>query len=317
VEFALFGESDDRPGDPYVMIPPVPIEQSLLPGPVAKDRLEDLQVWSCLQALALYGALAHPIEIEVPESDPPDRILRAAGVSYPVELTELTMQDLRASLSRVRMVGRRVSSLVNQNLEEFAHLADRAVQISNLKNPDGIPSGSDPNKIAGEIFEALKTDIGYLDVGISADQVAQHGLPETLDVTGGSYGELHGLFVHVNHAPREAAFPVPVVATSQADFHLSEAREIIIERINVKDRPTNKILVITTGLPDKAGYVCLPDRWLFQAIFEHSLELASHPLHLDAILMHQWDTHNIVEVYRRPGIVLPFSPGQARDQPTD
>jgi hypothetical protein len=66
-------------GDPVMIVPPSPIWQSLVSGPLSQERIEDLQLWSVLHAMGLQGWLTHPVSIRA-GADPPDRVISVGGV---------------------------------------------------------------------------------------------------------------------------------------------------------------------------------------------------------------------------------------------
>jgi hypothetical protein len=48
----------------------------------------------------------------------------------------------------------------------------------------------------------------------------------------------------------------------------TEARQLIAARVARKDKAGNDIVVVTCGLPDKSGYVCGADPWIFETLAE-------------------------------------------------
>ena len=73
MHFGIEGHAEGAEDDPFVILSSV-LDQPFLAGPISKERKEDLQLWSVLQALAVSGAARHPLGAKVGE-DPPDRYL--------------------------------------------------------------------------------------------------------------------------------------------------------------------------------------------------------------------------------------------------
>ena len=67
------GYSPGAEDDPFVILGAV-LDQPFLPGPINKNRREDLQLWSLLQALAAAGAVRHPLAVRS-RRGPSDRYL--------------------------------------------------------------------------------------------------------------------------------------------------------------------------------------------------------------------------------------------------
>lgn len=305
MEIALIGYTADDPNDPYTLVPPTWVEHRFLDGPVAKDRREDLQIWGALQALTLRGALLHPVSIQ-PGADPPDRLISAGNKTFATELTELTLEDLRGRLARVRKVGRAVADelALAENAPKYAHLAGRQVVIADT----AIDKAHYPEVrlTVDRITAVLSEDRGYIGEGLDLSA----GLPAHIGARG-TYGEISGLTVHVQlHEPPagvEGTETVAVVASAQSDFRLSEARSLFWSRVTDKDDPRNRILIASTGLVDSGGYICPLDQWLFMALHEHGVgQPLSAPQHLDAVVLHRFGSHEVFVAYERPGASLPW-----------
>lgn len=313
MEISLGGYATADPDEPLVMVPPTPVEHFVFQGPVSKERLEDLQVWSCLEALGMRGALRHPVSIQ-PGNDPPDRILNVDGATYALELTELTMPDLRANLSRVRRIGRLVAESLKEPDAQYAHLEGRVVVVSD-PNPDGaLPADVDLRAVATAIAEALKFDKGYVGEGIDLKQIATEGWPQTYPNSNGFYGDVHGLQVQVYPADGAAGTSVPVVANVAARFSQSELIDVVTRRIIAKDKACNQLLILTTGLPDKTGHICPLDRWLFLELAKFEALDLSALNHLNGVLLHHWGTIDILPLFQRVDAAIPWHPN-ARCRP--
>src|SRR5579862_6911806 len=99
-------------------------DRRYLVGPVDKDRVEDLQIWSALFALGRQGAARHPLGIEAtkPHQDPPDRWIVHRERRWATELTALTMEHIRRDLGPVRQFGRQLEQRLRAQPARFAHL---------------------------------------------------------------------------------------------------------------------------------------------------------------------------------------------------
>src|SRR5690348_15315470 len=127
MDIALGGHSEEDPEDPFWLIPPV-VDLPRYPGPLSQQRLEDLQLFGFLAAVASAGG-EHPLEVRVPPSDPPDRVLIGRERMWAVELTELTLADVRAELGPMRGFGRTLQVALEAS-GEHEHLRGRIVNVS-------------------------------------------------------------------------------------------------------------------------------------------------------------------------------------------
>ena len=306
VSVALTGESQDRPGDPFLIAIPMAVDRRVLDGAtaIAKDRLEDIQMLSCTTSLSVVGWLRHPLSVSL-GYDPPDRILTVDGIDWAVELTELTFEQLRSDLSRARLVGRMIQAIVDADLATYPHLVGRVVIVAWLPNPELYGSTAptpprDPQAIARIIADVLKTDIGYAGEGVDYSA----GFPQQMPPNGFHGDVLAGYNVHVR--PGADGQPPLVSCTASGQAHLSEIRSVLFARIAAKDDSRNQILIVSTGLIDKAGYICPLDSWLFSSLLEHGAGEIPEPAHLDAILLHEFSTGQVARLYQREGAVLPW-----------
>ena len=72
--------------------------------------------------------------------------------------------------------------------------------------------------------------------------------------------------------------------------------------VNRKDRQQNDILLVSTGLPDKLGYVMTGDRFVFKYLHDLLTEgLSLNPVHLDQVILHHWGSGDATLLYQRPG----------------
>ncbi|MEV6526352.1 hypothetical protein AB0M43_30890 [Longispora sp. NPDC051575] len=272
----------------------VAVDHLALRGPLETDRIEDLQILSLVEALSLRGQVEHPVSVRRPLQDPPDRIVGQGEREHSVELTNLTFVDFRSDLAKVRQLGRRLADEIQARSDTLPHLTGRYVTVSSAGDPP--PRSRKEIEVAvGLIASALQEDRGFVGEGLDLT----NGFPQHMPPNG-MYGSIEGVFVQVYPADQSLGM-VPVIASCQAELPLAEIRESIRHRVAAKDDPRNEVLVMTLGLPDKPGYICPPDKWLFDFIVEHGPGLLPTPKHLDVVILHLWGTAEILLVYVRPG----------------
>jgi hypothetical protein len=279
----LGGHSPGAEDDPFVILGAV-LDQPFLPGPINKDRREDLQLWSALQALAATGSLSHPLGVRQGE-DPPDRYLIHGGRAWGTELTELTVQDVRQDLAPVRRFGRALQERVGARASEFPHLQGRIVTLSKLPAP---PMPREHEQLLNELEAVLAEDKGFVGEDLDLSQ----GLPAQLG-TRGIYGD-HGPFSVIVNPGVGSSSEIVVSAISQSQVCLSEAVAALGSRIDAKDQECNEVLVITCGLVDGYGYTCPADQAIFHLLHEAlqagTSVLPQKPTHIRGILIHLWNT---------------------------
>ena len=298
---ALGGHAPEDPSDPLWLVPPIG-DVPVLTGDVTQDRIEDLQLHGFLSAVAAAGG-RHPLEVLVPATDPPDRILRSIGHEWRLELTELTLQDVRAELAPIRAAGRILQEALRAAADDYKHLRGRLVMIA----PIGQELPRDPSADLSAVLEVLKEDRGALsDLQLDYSQ----GLPEELPQAG-FYGDVGVFNVHVNGPPGVPG-EITVAASTQAQIKQSAALEALEARVRAKDKPANELLLISCGLPDKRGYICSVDTWIFQLLAELHLGGASlvktEPEYLSAVVLHNFADGRWFGVLQREGSDLPWSP---------
>jgi hypothetical protein len=273
-----------------MVIPPI-MDVDAFPGPYSQARLEDLQLSSFLAAVAVGGG-RHPFEISVPVSDPPDRIVRAADDTWGLELTELTIEDLRTGLGPMRAFGRELRERLDQS-DDYKHLRGRVVSVT----PIGTDAPKKPIQDMADVLSALKADKGSVtDVKEDLTLGAADHIPNDL----GDYGSIGSLHVDVN-GPGAVPGEIRVSASAHAQLRLSELLAGFEARTTEKDLPGNDLLLITCGLPDKRGYLCQADEWIFQILrdaFSEGLLLTRKPAHISAIAVHSFGRYQWFEAYR-------------------
>lgn len=276
-----FRESDN---EPFIMpLGGVLDLPRLFRGPIPKEQLEDLQVWSVLQALALSEGTHHPLSVWPVIPDPPDRIIAHGTREWRTELTELTIEDIRGDLARVRSIGRKLQERLRRRPANFSHLNGRTVMLAKL---DGQDLPRDTSQLLTKLTEVLAEDRGFVGQDMGSGP----------DMSRGTYAA-HGPFaVTVNQTSQ--GDPVVVSPTSQTMLFRSEVIEALGKCVAEKDVPENEIVIISCGLPDKQGYVCPFDHAIFlalrKAIAEGTEILPNPRKHLRGGLIHLWDTEQLI-----------------------
>jgi hypothetical protein len=276
------GYTQADPNDPFVILSAV-LDQPFWAGPISKDRREDVQLWSALEALASAGSARHPLGARVGE-DPPDRYLIYDGCEWGTELTELTVQDVRRDLASVRRFGRDLQERLRARSSDFTHLQGRIVTLIKL---DDSPLPRDFRQLLADLDSVLIVDNGFIGEDLDLSQ----GLPQQLG-SRGIYGD-HGPFnVVVN--PGTGNTDIVVSAFSQAQVKQSEAIAALSQRVQAKDAMTNEILIVTCGLVDENGYTCPADQIIFNLLRDAASTgvsvMPQKPTHIKGILIHQWNS---------------------------
>jgi hypothetical protein len=294
MQIALGGHRVEEPIDPLVVVPGF-IDVATLPSPVTQQRLEDLQLFGFLTAVAAGGG-QHPLRVDVPLKDPPDRYIRSPTTSWGIELTELTLEDVRSALAPIRAAGRMLQAALEESTEH-EHLRGRIINATVLP----AKFTDDPRAGVGAAVEVLKENRGST-ADVSYDPIS--GPPERLP-TEGIYGDAGPFHVIVNGPPPGIPGRITVSATTSARIRRSEAVAALEARIEAKDLPGNELLLVSCGLPDKKGYTCEVDSWIFQLLvdaFESGHGALNYaPQHLMSIAVHSLATGQWFEAYRSAG----------------
>jgi hypothetical protein len=257
--------------------------QRLFQGPIAKEQLEDLQIWSVLQVLASSEGTLHPLSVRPIVPDPPDRMITYGNREWRTELTELTIKDIRGDLARVRLIGRQLQERLRERSADFGHLDGWTVFLAKL---DGHELPRCTGELLSEFMELLVEDKGFVgqDVGYGPDMGR------------GIYGPSGPFAITVNQTGQPDH--VLVSATSQAMLFRSEVIEALENCVAEKDVPENEIVIISCGLPDKQGYICPFDHAIFltleKAVAEGVDILPNPRKHLRGGLIHLWDTTKMI-----------------------
>lgn len=276
--------SDD--GEPFMMSLGGVLDRPVFAGPVDKDRIEDLQIWAAMQALGFNNALRHPLSIR-PGGDPPDRLISYGDRTWGVELTELTIQDVRQDLAPVRTFGRKLQQRLRDQPERFAHLRGRVVMLTKVADQN-LPRN--PDSMLKDAEQILEEDRGHF--GEDVDRTA--GAPKNLGERG-RYDSCGAFSITVNKSNDESV--AHVSATSHFQLYRSKALKALGARVKAKDRPGNEIVIVTCGLPDRQGYMCPSDHDLYNVLLQaakDNIPVMTEPLsHVLGVLIHLWGSNQI------------------------
>ena len=154
------------------LVPASPFDMPAIAGPLSKDRREDLQVWGFLLAAAAQREGQHSLGVRRGE-DPPDRYVQGPEREWSLELTELTLGDVRSELARARAVGRRLQEALRANPGRHGHLVGGRVVPSLLPEPDK-PLPGDPASMIAALVDVLAEDQGC----VADDVDLLRGLPK-------------------------------------------------------------------------------------------------------------------------------------------
>jgi hypothetical protein len=298
----LTGYDEDRPDDPMTIVSGALLDQPLLQGPIAQQRREDLQLLNFLQGVTAAGA-THPIEIQRGD-EPPDRYLTMDQRRWAVELTEFTLEDLRADLAQFRSLGRKLE-LALENSAEHNHLRGRVVQLQLFPAAGHkVPKGTHDLEV--ELKNALAVDRGFFGEGVDLSG----GAPAQIPVDRGNYGQIGSASVLIGE--HGAAGKILVSASVQTEIYESSVMEALGERIDRKDHHPNEILVVSTGLPDDRGYTCPVEAFMFQAILDAKingrLESLRAPKNLVGVVLHSFSDARRIEIFRNGDEEIPWPP---------
>ncbi|MFL5834031.1 MAG: hypothetical protein ACJ76B_08615 [Solirubrobacterales bacterium] len=214
-------------------------------------------------------------------------------------MTEMTIGQVRAALAKVRAIGRSLEAGLQERIADFPHLAGKAVALGFI-GADNPPTN--PDAAVSAIEAALAVDKGTVGEGHDYSQ----GLPEQLPPNG-FYGQIENFDVQVY--PQQGLEAVAVVASTPAYIRDDEIVALLEDRLNEKDDPRNELLIISCGLPDKAGYLCPPDVLLFHRVkerFEEGRIELKKPEHLRLVALHSPMSNEVVELHRAPDAVSPW-----------
>jgi hypothetical protein len=217
------------------------------------------------------GELAAIESYRKPPSDPPDLLVTTRGREYAVELTSISTPDVsRQRLSEVRTIGRNLTDLIKRERQHFPHLVGKRIILQELASDDQRPPKAHGRKIEGvvdRLAEALGPGIGTVDRTPLLPPGSPPGtvVPGEVAMRGRAWvdGTTYLLEVHPNE---DADSPPNLVANCQVELVSRVLAETLVDRVLRKDREGTEFLLITTGLPDKAGFLCPADSYVFELI---------------------------------------------------
>jgi hypothetical protein len=205
------------------------------------------------------------------ESDPPDLWVNTRGRDYGVELTSISTPELaRQRLSEVRAIGRHLAERIKSEPQRFSHLVGTRVILQELASDNRRPPrahGHAMDAVIARLVDALGPEIGVVDGAPLLPPGSPPGttVPFERAMRGRAWvdGNTYLLEVHpLDHADA----PTNIVANCQAELVSSELIDALVARIRRKYRAGTEFLLITTGLPDRTGYLCPADAFVFELI---------------------------------------------------
>lgn len=283
----LQGHEVGKEDDPIWSLPAQPLDRPIS-GKISKARREDLQILAFAMTSLNMVSEDTPFEI-LNGRDPPDRIIRIGTRDEAVELTELTITDVRRELDAARKLGWGLQDLLHKTCSRYEHLVGQTVSLS-IADPSQLPRNQD--SLLNDLCLALSQDKGCVGDGIDFSQ----GMPNPWPNDFGFYGQQGPVYVKVDRGGLENDFFVS--SSCQSEIRLSEAVEVVRQRVEVKDLECNQVLLMSCGLPDQRGYVCPLDHFLFEQVRQHINRFQLSPVNLRGVFLHQWGTHNWLELYR-------------------
>ena len=257
--------------------------------------IEDQQFLDFARAEQRRGHLKAIDSYRRPPSDPPDLVVTTRGHEYGVELTSITTPDVsRQRLSEIREIGRHLSELIRNDSERFAHLVGTQVSLAEMASDNHRPPRAHARRmreIVDSLAEALGPQIGTVDGTPFTSPGDPEGtvIPAEIAMRGRARVD-EAYWLEVHKVSNDRATP-HVVANCQVELFPSLVAQTFIERVQKKDRQGNEFLLVTTGLPDKEGYVCPADIWVFHILKEQALagKIEIPPLrHLRQIVLNHW-----------------------------
>ena len=198
------------------------------------------------------------------------------------ELTELTIENVRGDLARVRSIGRQLQQRLREPTADLTHLNGRMVMLAKQA---GQTLSRDTLQLLDKLTDVLAEDKGFVGEDIGSGP----------DMGRGTYGNHRPFIVTVNQTSPSGE--VIVSATSQSELFRSEVIAAFGKCVTEKDLPENEIVVISCGLPDKQGYICPYDHAIFltlqKAIAEGIDILPTPPTNIRGGLVLLWDTDQL------------------------
>lgn len=301
----IHGTEEGHSDDPFWATPASPLDAPILQGPLSRDRREDLQTLAFALAVSVVDNPGHPIEI-ARGADPPDRTFTVNGATLAVELTELTASEIRADLAQARQLGRLLETELRGDVGRFRPLVGRRIALSVL--PMNV-APYDAVQMIHQLCTMLESDRGCVGDGVDLSA----GLPDPWPNQHGFYGQQGPVMVqsYRDGMPNE----IVVSSSCQAQISLSQTIATVAERVQVKDRECNELLVMSCGMPDERGYVCPIDAFMFQFIKEHLDRIQLSPVRLKGVVLHLWGTPEWIDLFRSRDVPLVWPPRRNTSEP--
>jgi hypothetical protein len=283
-------------------VPPMPIETQVLSGPLSQQDLESYQFSSFLRLAQATGATGELTSSQHIIDDPPDLVVAiGGGPELAVELTSLSVTDVsRQRVDEIRRIAREVTAKMASDPTKYVHLLGRVVLVAEHATDDARPQkrkASEREALVDAIATSLQQDFG---VAFQFEADADGHVPPEAARRGTQQIDEYTLTVQTAH---QVSDTLPsVTADIQINIHEDDLVERLTERVDAKDVAANRILLISTGLPDKQGFVIPADRYVFESVI-HVVEqgLAFNPNHLDEVILHHWGSGDAMVLYQRSG----------------
>ncbi|ABM15143.1 hypothetical protein [Mycolicibacterium vanbaalenii] len=289
--------------DTWEVLPAQPI-QSKCTAPLSKQVHENMQLSDFLTMAQLGGLVGDIRNIEWLADDPPDAsVTMADGQVFAVELSSISVTDVtRSRLSELRMIEDALVQRIADDVASYPHLFGRTVALSELASDGNRPpkrNSAQMTALVDRFAEELRTDFGV--VGTAADGP---GIPEVITFDAANIGRRYIEQYSVETWQTGAADVKPqFVSSAQIDVSHNLLCERIIKVAEAKDKSTNQVLVITTGIVDRRGYRIPSDRYVFRIAFELAKTRLKLPAlnYLNQVILHFWSEPRFLVLYQREG----------------
>lgn len=300
MQIVLRGMREGEPADPLIALPPLPFDYQTIKGPASQQRREDLQIQSFALMLGLHHDYATSLQI-LNGDDPPDKLIKVAGKTISVELTELTFSNVRRDFAQIRQLARNVDNALQAKRDEYPHLNGRSVHLSFSQQIGKLPRNF--KLVVSDVLEILREDRGWIGEDLE-DQVE---LPSKYPSTHrGFYRAVGPVIIQVYQGG--SLGEIFVTGAAQAEFSHSELRSEIEQIIVRKDKNTNCFLLISCGQPDEKGCICPFDKFLFDEVSTLLGSLDINPTFLKCVFLHLWGTDHAIELFRSADYVHSWPP---------
>lgn len=238
---------------------------------LSQDAIEVDQFLDFAVAAQARGELPSIETYRKPESDPPDLLVKVRGREHGVELTSISTPEVsRQRLSEIRMIGRDLADLVKRESQRFTHLVGTRIILQELASDAQRPPKSHrrtpEETIVSRLADALGPSIGVVDRSPLLPLGSPVGTVVTAEVANRGRARIDDSYLLEVHASADATAPPNVVANCQVELVDSLLIKTLLDRVQRKDREGTEFLLVTTGLPDKAGYVCPADGYVFELL---------------------------------------------------